>query len=169
MKLGRLEVDLNELTDFIVKAKKDGYASKKEEEREADSSKTFTFHEGNFHYTDNYAGSYHAPGTEVVRWKKEYGHRIWQMAYSGGILERLWGDEELKRSTFEFLKEALSQVSFRHPFRGPPAYHDGGDFLYVMKVRGDIKRFSGTEVITNKKTDKLLFSQDFIGSLVIPK
>ena len=169
MKLGRLEIDLTELKEFVVSAKKNGYASKKEAKREHDGSKTFVFEGGNFHYTDNYAGSYHAPGSEIVRWQRKEGQRIWQMAYSGGMLQSLWGNEELRNQTFNFLKEALSHVSSKHPFRGPPAYQNDKDFLYLMNVRGDIKRFSGTELIKNKETEKLLFSQDFIGGLVIPK
>lgn len=170
MKIGQLEIDLGELTNFIVKAKKNGYAGGQEKRREADGSKTFTFQEGNFHYTDNYAGSSQAPGSEIVRWQREDGQRIWHMAYFGGMDLQVWGNEELRDSTFRFLKEALMQVNSDYPYRGPKVY-ENKDFLYVMRVDGDIKKFSGTEGIYKKKlvTPKYVFSQDFIGGLVVPK
>ena len=169
MKIGQLEIDLKELTNFIVKAKKNGYAGGKEKRRETDGSKTFTFQEENFHYTDNYAGSYQAPGNEIVRWQREDGQRIWQMSYSGGMLPKFWENEKLSSLTFEFLKEVLMLVSFDYPFRGPPR-HEIEDFAYnVIEVEGDIRKFSGTEWIYSKALEKNVFSQNFIGGLVIPK
>lgn len=168
MKLGQLEVNLSELTEFIVKAKKNGYAAGGEKRREPDGSKTFTFLEGNFHYTDNYAGSYRAPGNEIVRWKREDGQRIWHLAYSGGIEPEFWGNEEIKESTLAFLKEALMLVSFDHPFRGPQKY-ENKDLKYIMEVAGNIRRFFGTEETTDKRLNRITFSQDFMGGLVIPK
>src|SRR3989344_2159039 len=142
IKLGQLEVDLGELTDFIVEAKKNGYAAGGEKRRWSDGSKTFTFHNGNFHYRDNYAGSYQAPGNEIVRWQKPDGQRIWQMSYSGGILPQFQGDEELAKQTFKFLKKALMKGDFEHPFRGPPKFEDE-DFIYRTSVKGNVQRFSG--------------------------
>ncbi len=169
MKIGQLEIDLEELTNFIVKAKKNGYASGKEKRRETDGSKTFTFQEGNFYYTDNYAGSYQAPGNELVRWQKgEDWQRIWQMSYSGGMLPKFWEDRKLSSLTFEFLKDALMEITPESPFRGPKLY-SGIDFIYKAKVKGDIQRFSGKEEIINRKSLLTVFSQDFIGGLVIPK
>ena len=168
MKLGQLEINLDELTTFIVKAKRNGYAGGGERKRESDGSKTITFQEGDFHYTDNYAGSNQAPGQEIVRWQREEGKRIWQMAYSGGMLPKFWQDEKLREGTFAFLKEVLMQVSFEHPFRGPLEY-EHGDFRYEHGITGDISRFFGAEWIRNKKLDTVVFSQDFIGGLVVPK
>ena len=178
MKIGQLEIDLKELTNFIVKAKKNGYAGGKEKRREADGSKTFTFQEGNFHYTDNYAGSCQAPGNEIVRWQREDGQRIWQMSYSGGMLPKFWGNKMLSYLTFKFLKNVLMQIGPESPFRGPSKYENNG-FVYKAEVEGDIKRFSGKEHIYSRvyKTGdvspisklEIVFSQDFIGGLVIPK
>jgi len=168
MKLGQLEVDLDEFTHFLVKAKKNGYAGGTGKITEIDGSKTFTFQEGNFHYTDNYAGSYQAPGQEIVRWQRGDGQRIWQMAYSGGMLEKFWGNNLLSGQTFEFLKEALKLVDSRHPFRGPPIY-ERKTFRYTVDIKGDIERFSGQERILDSRLRNIVFSQDFIGGLVIPK
>lgn len=176
MRLGQLEVDLNELANFLVKAKKGGYAGSEEKRREADGSKTFTFQEGNFHYTDNYAGSLQAPGNEIVRWQRADGQRIWHMAYSGGMLKWFYDKEELTQETFKFLKEALMNVTPDLPFRGPERYVTKGgnqkrNFTYNMSVRGNLERFSGNENIVEFQgsSGRFLFTQDFIGGLVIPK
>src|SRR3989344_9654424 len=142
IRLGELEIDLEELEGFLVAAKRNGYAGGEGKKREADGSKTFTFQEGNFHYTDNYAGSFQAPGNEIVRWQKPDGQRIWQMSYSGGILPQFQGDEELAKQTFKFLKKALMKGDFEHPFRGPPKFEDE-DFIYRTSVKGNVQRFSG--------------------------
>jgi len=168
MRLGQLEFDLHELALFLVKAKKNGYAGGTEKVREADGSKTFTFQEGNFHYTDNYAGSYQAPGQEIVRWQRQDGQQIWRMAYSGGMFPEFWGDSKLKEQTYSFLQKVLMQVTPELPFRGPARYEDN-NFYYIMELYGDLKRFSGAEWITDKKSETPIFSQDFIGGLVIPK
>lgn len=171
MKLGQLEVDLDEFAHFLVKAKQKGYARGIGKIREADGSKTFTFQEGNFHYTDNYAGSSQAPGQEIARWQREGGQQIWRMAYSGGMLPEFWKDVELQERIFGksgFLQEVLMRVSLPHPFRGPREYHSN-DFSYGVSIEGDIRRFKGWEWIDDKKIKRLVFTQDFIGGLVVPK
>jgi hypothetical protein len=168
MKIGQLEIDLKELRGFIVKAKKNAYAGGGEEKRLPDGSKLLVFQEGDFYYEDNYAGSYQAPGRELVKWQKEDGQRIWQMSYSGGMHPKFLRDEELSHSTFEFLKDALMEVNSKSPFRGVNLY-SGIDFIYKVKVKGDIQRFLGKEEIINRKSLITVFSQDFMGCLIMPK
>jgi hypothetical protein len=167
IQLGALEINLDELTHFIVKAKQNGYAGTDIAKREADGSKTLTFQEGDFHYTDNYAGSNQAPGDEIVRWQREDGQRIWHMAYSGGMHPEFWKNKDVRDETFAFLKEALRQVSFEHPFRGPPEYQRR-DFTYYCSIVGDISRFHGGEMIKCEGWGEI-FSQEIIGGLVVPK
>jgi hypothetical protein len=100
IKLGKLEIDLDELRAFIVRAKKHCYAGNGEERRLADGSKQLVFQEGDFWYEDNYDGYYQAPGRELVKWQREDGQRIWQMSYSGGMLPRFHGNRELAKRTF---------------------------------------------------------------------
>lgn len=168
MKIGQLEINLDELTEFIVKAKRNGYAGNGKKRIEPDGSKTFIFKEGNLCYIDNYSGSYQAPGNEIVRWQREDGQRIWHMAYSGGMSPEFWGNEKVKEFTLAFLKEALMMVSFSHPFRGQ-SIHENEDLIYTMEFVGNIRRCLGIEDIIDKSSNKLLFSQDFIGCLTIPK
>lgn len=166
MRIGNLEVDLKKLADFLVIAKKNGYAGRKEKLRQIDGSKTFTFQHGHFHYTDNYAGSYQAPGTEIVRWERAGGQRIWQMSYSGGMHKEHWRNDALAEETYDFLKDALMLVTPELPFRGPVRYANG-DLKYVLEINGDIQRFSGVEIISSEKLNDVVFSQDVIGGLVI--
>ena len=162
------EINLDELQEFIVESGKNGYAGNVEPKRMPDGSKFYTFQKGDFHYTDNFDGSNQAPGTELVRWQREDGQRIWQMSYSGGMLPEYWESKELAAQTFEFLKRAL--IKGNNPFRGPQTYNEG-NLSYTMKMDGNIKRFSGKEHIWMQKREfnHLIFSQDFIGGLVIPK
>ncbi len=168
MKIGQLEIDLEELTNFIVKAKKNGYAGGGEYLRLKDGSKIFTFQEKDLHYEDRFWGSIQAPGREVVRFKDENGQGIWFMAYSGGMHPEHWGDKRLSHLTFEFLKNALRKIDPKSPFRGLDEYKNV-NFIYETWAEGDFQRFSGKEEIISKKLERIIFSQDFIGGLVIPK
>ena len=167
--LGQLIIDIEELRDFIVDAKKNCYAGNGEEQIAEDGSKILTFQKGKFHYTDNYAGYFQAPGTEIVRWQKPNGQRIWQMSYSGGMQPNLYGDKDLAHATFEFLKRSLSKITRENPFRGPEGESfDEGEFKYwaYTSPKGNIKRFVGNEWISK---GTIIFSQDYIGGLVIPR
>lgn len=60
------------------------------------------------------------------------------MNYYGKVLdERFSGD---------FLKQALLQVPYDKPFRGP-TYYRSGDYTYCMDSVGDFYEFSGKEYI----------------------
>jgi len=169
VKLKELEINLEELAEFIVKAKKKCYAGNGKKSVLPDGSKLLTFQEGNFHYIDNYSGFYQAPGSEVVRWQKSDGQKIWQMSYSGGMKYKFWNDEKLAKNTFMFLKVALLQVTPEKPFRGP-LYFCNQDFIYKNSSKGDVTRFRGTEEIKDGDfKPRVVFLQDYIGGLVVPK
>lgn len=185
IKLGNLEVDLRELAQFIAKAKKNCYAGNGKEGWTEDGSKILTFQEGDFHCTDNYDGFYQASGSKIVRWQKPNGQRIWQMNYAGGMYEEFWGNKELAKQTFGFLKEVLMQVTPENPFRGPKEYNSKKPlfcnlvdkemtFNYECRIEisrditSDIKSFNGWEKISVPEVADLFF-QNFNGGLVIPK
>jgi hypothetical protein len=102
---------------------------------------------------------------EEVRLGKD-GETIWTMAYSGGMLPEYQNDLEFAKLTFNFLKKALGLVNEKIPYRGPEKLKEG-DWSYLNNVTGDITKFSGHETIMFK--GKEVFSQDYIGGLVIPK
>jgi len=178
MKIGQLEINLGELAEFLVRAKKHCYAGNGEKEILPDGSKRLTFQEGNFHYEDNYDGWYQAPGSEIVRWQRKEGQRIWQMSYSGGMLSEFIGDEKITKRTFNFLKKALLRVTPERPFRGPEKNpfklgKVGEIWKYHAQTWGSISRFKGEEKIIldsyTPKINRAVFSQDYIGGLVIPR
>ena len=174
VKLGKLEINLDELAEFIVRGKKRGFAGGGEYKEQEDGSKVFTFPEpplGDFYYTDRYWGSTQAPGYELVRWKDGNGQGLWYMSYCGGMLPEFQGDKKLAEKTFEFLRKSLSRVTSERPFRGEHIY-DAGDFLYLddHSEEYDIKKFKGVERIWFKDFGQNIpiFSQDYIGGLIIP-
>ncbi len=167
VKLGKLEVNLDKLAKFIAKAKKKGFAGGGEYVRQKDGSNVFTFQEGDFHYADKYWGSAQAPGYELVSWV-ESDQGLWFMSYCGGMLPEFQEDKKLAEKTFAFLKKVLTRVTPERPFRGPLSSR-GRIYHYDDFLTGDLKRFKGKEYITNLFLDKRVFSQDYIGGLVIPK
>ena len=174
LKLGELEIDLDELSLFIVNAKKNCYAGNGAEKKLPDGSRLLMFQEGNFYYEDSYDGYYQAPGREIVRWKKLDGQRIWQMSYSGEMLPEYIGNEEFAKKTFSFLKEALLTVTPDMPFRGEEKkiFHkeiDGEHWFYETKTKGDTKNFSGQERIFTLHSKKEVFIQNYIGGIITPK
>jgi len=145
-----------ELPEFIVKAKKSTYAGNGEEKITKDGGKELEYKEANLEYRDKYYGFNPFSGEEVV-WKG--GKTVWIMNYYG------WAsaDEIEEKIIYNFLKKALSRVSEEKPFRGPDNFKEG-DFEYINEVKGDIKKFSGTEIILYKgrEVHKVLY---FGGSL----
>lgn len=132
------------MKDFLVKAKKNTYASFKVrmQKRLEDGSKEFLFKEGNFIYRDRYFGSKKFVGEEIV-FKNEKA--VWSMNYFGGMLS----EDISSKNTYNFLKKTLMQVSIERPFRGPKFFEEG-DFIYKDKSVGGVDNFSGTEEIFYK-------------------
>ena len=168
MKIGQLEIDLEELEDFVAKAKRNSYTNGTGKRRGNGGTEFHVFQEGNFHYTGSYGGSYQSFETEIVRWQKTDGERIWRMCHSGLMSRDYWGNSELKDKIFGFLGEML-MADFGYAFKGPSVY-DGKDLKCVVKAEGDIQRFSGSRHITGTGANNVvLFSQNFLGGLVTPK
>ncbi len=159
-----MKTNLNELVQFLVKAKSQAYAGDgKEVSPQRPGFKELLFKEGNWEYRDSYAGFFFAPGQEVVRFK---GNPIWTMAYSGGMLIKYHGNTDFAKQTFTFLKKCLLRVEESRPFRGPEKFQEG-DFKYKDSSKGNLTDFSGTEHIFFK--GKEVFRQHYIGGLIIPK
>lgn len=136
-----------QLVDFIVKAKKDTYASGKKAQKLADGSKRFTFEEGELKYQDTYFvfnnkfdGAFF--GTEIV-WNKN--KICWCMNYYGQANSPNVSTHEV----YVVLRKAMSALSKDKPFRGP-AYLKEGDFEYKDENVGEVNQFRGTERIFHK-------------------
>jgi len=178
-----LRVDVQELARFLVKAKANTYAgNQREVEPQRPGFKELVFKEGRWEYRDSYAGFYSAPGIETVRFD---GQPVWSMSYSGTIAKKYYGNEEFASHTFAFLKEALSRVDIEMPFRGPKFYaleRDQTSWMYVCESKSVFDEHvilsGGTEVepivgFRGKEfiycDDQVVFVQDFIGGLIVPK
>lgn len=68
--------------------------------------------------------------SDVPYWSMNYVGRVTGQNFSG-----------------DFLKEALSNVPFEKPFRGPEKYQNG-DYEYTCSIDGDFEWFQGKEIIT---------------------
>ena len=163
-----MKINLEKLRRFLVRAKKETYASLKSKEvaPERAGHKELEFQENEFYYIDSYIGFFQAPGMEEVRIGGKNGETIWAMAYSGGMLQKFQKDLEFAKSTFNFLKKALKLVNEKTPYRGPIKL-ERGEWKYLNENTGDIKRFKGIERIFFK--DEEVFSQEYIGGIVIKK
>lgn len=130
-----------ELVDFIVKAKKNTYASGNKASILEDGFEEFVFKEGDFKYRDRYyAENPRFFGGQEVIWQK--GKTAWIMNYYGFIID-LGVDIE---RVYEFLRKAMVQVDKDRLFRGPSFFKEG-DFRYFDKSNGDVNRFKGIEEI----------------------
>ncbi len=162
-----LPFKLEELVEFILQARKQGYAGNAERTKtpQRPGFKEYQpYKEGNFEYVDSYAGNYFAPGQEVVRWKEI---PVWNMAYNGGIIPKHHGNENLKKKCFGFLHLALQESSVAHPYRGPYKYTNKKwkDWEYHNDSHGNIIAFTGKELIVFDGI--IVFSQDYIGGLIV--
>lgn len=128
----------NKLVEFLIRAKKATYAGKGPETAPSrPASHDLQYSEGDLLYIDTYLGGEKFSGEEAV-WSG--GKPVWAMNYCGRIVaEGFSGD---------FLKEALTNVPFDMPYRGPAEYSNG-NYLYKCTVTGDFHWFNGYEEIYN--------------------
>ena len=163
-----MNFELDELAEFLVKAKRETYAGDGTEIEivERPGFKELVSRDGPWEYRDSYSGYFMALGQEVVRHQEK---PVWAMAYAGGMLSEYQENKELAHETFEHLKLALMEVSKDKPFRGPRIMDLKDGFKYFCNVDGDIKDFKGSEVIMKKSKAgaRTIFRQNFIGGLII--
>lgn len=133
-----------ELVDFIVRAKRNTYASGNKAAKLEDGFEEFIFEEGNFRYRDRYHAKDPRPfGGEEVVWQS--GKAIWIMNYYGYILDQKIDSEIVYR----FLRKAMGLVDKSRPFRGPSHFKEE-DFEYIDESKGTLDNFKGTERILFK-------------------
>lgn len=147
------------LLNFIIKAKISTYAGAEDDSKKilSDGSKEFIYIEDIYEYRDRYFGSDPFAGQEVVFSVQE---PIWVMNYRGYISDKTISE----KAVYDFLKQALSEVSEATPFRGP-AKLSRGDFEYTSEFLGNSESFSGVENIyfKNKKIYELFFHGGLVG------
>jgi len=140
------------LMNFLIKAKKEGYAGGNQV-KERDKSYSTRFEEGNWKFHDNWFGGEPFGGREVIFYK---GKPYWIMVYYGVDLTG-------KNLAIPTLKKALLNTLSDFPARGPTSLKNG-KYQYKNKWEGNIKKFSGEETIN--KGNKQVYKANYIGGLV---
>lgn len=128
--------NVDEVTEFLIKAKKQTYAAKKGKIDSTRKDATdYTFTEGDYTYIDSFVGSSKFAGEEIV-YNKDTA--VWSMNYYGIVLHEDFNGD--------FLKKALLEVPDEMPYRGPALFVTG-DYIYYNDVELHECYFSGKEVI----------------------
>lgn len=150
--------DLNNLSKFLVKAKKSTYASGDRAQKliEKDGSTTLVFEDGDFRYHDNYFGGEPYGGREVVFFENK---PVYIMVYYG------WVNDSISdfSGVYKILQEALSLISEENPYRGPKEYISG-DYVYINNFVGKVDNFQGEEII--KLSGEEVYRAKYMGGLV---
>lgn len=151
-------VSLENLKEFLAKAKKATYASgnKNIENKELDGSTSLMFERGDFKYHDNYFGGEPYGGREVVFYK---GRPLYIMVYYGFVNQEIDNIKDI----YSILRKALSLIPEDCPYRGPREFIDG-NYRYFNKYSGEVDRFSGEEII--EYAGKKVYEAKYIGGLI---
>nr|MBI4156900.1 hypothetical protein [Candidatus Woesearchaeota archaeon] len=154
---------LDDLANFIVEADLKTWAGNGlEVEPERKGYKELEYCRGEWRLRDSYTAYFRAPGMTTVYFKNK---SAWTMAYGGTGQSEIC--DEIVKTTFEFLKETLRQVSVEMPFRGPREYIKG-NWKYTFKLlKGDITDFLGKEEIY--RNHYKIFTQTVLGGITIHK
>jgi len=146
---------------FLVKAKKNTYASPEPSQRVSPAlvgSTQYEFRQGALFYRDIYFGGDYFVGQETVYYSSD---AIWGMSYAGGVSRGI--SEDKLKDIYVFLGEALRAIPPEQPFRGPKGFESRG-FCYTNRVLGDFERFSGTETISD--ADLSVYQLNYSGGLL---
>jgi len=146
-----------ELRKFIIDSNKAGYASGEEKKwlKERDRSTTIQFKKSDWKMHDNFFGGEPYGGRIIVSHKNK---PVWMMVYYGWVAKNVKTD-----AVYKILREALSRMPAKYPFRGPKKYKDE-NFVYENKWKGNLEEYSGEEKITQNK--KVVYKANYIGGLV---
>jgi len=151
-------LNLEKLSEFLVKAKRNTFAVKKNKTLSSRlNSEDYEFREGDFVYRDSFFGKKYDLGQEIVWFRK---NPIWGMNYMGGMKNEF---ANLSKATFQFLRKCLERVDLSMPFRGPKEFKEE-DFYYENNVIGEIVRFFGEEKIFFKGIE--VYSRTYHGGLI---
>ena len=147
---------------FLIKAKKNGYASQGDNtsiEPLIPGTKQLEYKEGDFFYRDIYVGMSYFVGQEIVYFKNKI---IWSMCYAGGIEKNNIEQSDIIQ-IYEFLRVALSKVSKDNIFRGPKIVKDNNK-EYINESNGTLELFTGSEYI--KMNGKRVYQLQYNGGLI---
>jgi hypothetical protein len=154
------EVDLNELAELIVEAKRNTFAAGKEEET-PEGSKISRFQKGRYSYSDIWDGSTPFQGKELVR-DIETKNPVWGMVYRGRDI-----NVRIDNVIFvAFLRKSLMQVTKEIPYRGPEFFFNVcyPGFRYENVAKGDLTEFRGNDRVLYD--GRVVFKSGYMGGLL---
>ena len=135
------DISLQELNDFIVKAKAATYVGDGQEAKSCRiGSHDLIFKDGAFSYLDSYFGGADFIGQEVVYYKDE---PVWAMNYYGRVLKP---DKITAAEAGQMIKESLSHMYQEGRFLGG-FEHVMERFVYIDTNQGELGSFTGREWI----------------------
>lgn len=144
-----LEVNKDELRQFLYKAKIRTYASGIEQNVAGlrEYSHDYHYEDSPYHYHDSYVGNEIFSGQEVVTINSQ---PIWALSYQGRVLDRNFSSK--------FLKEALFHVTPERPFKGPVHFQKGAS-VYHCQIDGSLEWVTGREEVyfNEEKVYELVF------------
>lgn len=147
-----------ELSKFLVEAKKSTYAAGDQAHKiiNSDKSTTITYEKDNWKYHDNYFGGEPYGGREVVFYKNK---PVYIMTYYGFV------DESIKAPNLVYtcLMNALKLIPEDKPFRGPEEYQEE-NLIYENIHSGEVDNFKGEETI--KQNGKLIYKANYMGGFI---
>ncbi|MFZ5353915.1 MAG: DUF5680 domain-containing protein [Bacillota bacterium] len=132
-------LNTDDFKSFLVKAKISTYAGYGDfSPSSRPESKDLHYRDKDYLYIDTYLGGIEFAGEEAV-WMNN--HPVWSMNYYGRMLV-----DQIPEGFSDFLKEALRNVPYDAPFRGPEKFVKDS-FVYNCSYNGKIDFFVGKEVI----------------------
>jgi hypothetical protein len=152
----------DELIHFLLHARRRTYAGQDDAASVRPllpGSKQLEYQEVPFFYRNIYFGTTSFVGQETVYFR---GRPVWSMSYSGGIIPEVVSRDE-EQHIYTFLRQALQQVAYERPFRGPQVY-SAGPYRYLDTTQGDIVHFRGEEMIMQGK--KRVYALRYGGGLL---
>lgn len=152
---------MNELKEFLIKAKQQTYANENIEKKESSRKGSFDYEysENGLTYHDTYFGGTKFMGCEVVYNEDETP--IWGMNYYGITLDESLSEEAIDKA----LRPALMKVGNDDilPLRGPKEFTNG-DYKYTFEVNGTLDYFEGLETIV--KGEKKVYQLKCHGGII---
>jgi hypothetical protein len=150
--------DINELHNFIVRAKAATYVGDGEQANPCRlGSHDLRFSDGEWSYHDSYFGGADFIGEEVVY----FGEKpVWAMNYYGRILR---DDLITAAEAGQMIKASLARMYKENRFLGGFEYSEN-DLTYVDSSKGNLERFQGREFIG--RGEETAYELDYHGGLI---
>ncbi len=155
-------IDLEELSHFLIRARREKSTSEEKECIEKRAELTlFTYLETPWEYSSQSSGFFMTSETEIVKDQKKV---IWTMSCAGGMLPSHHENEALTLKTYSFLKRALLRMHPLEPYRGPNEYTEK-EFEYTNSWEGNLAHIFGRENILYEQI--IIYEQNYMGGLII--